>query len=395
MPLRIVIVVACVLLLFLGIGYKFQEYNHLKNLVDTYQSVLTGKLTHIEEYNNSQEEGYKHLKTYLSQKPNTPIKDTLSNLDQVIKSAKLIQDIVQDYEKRVNEDREKFQAIRKSKLFLVGSVQGFSDKLLNSIDSYYQEEAQTAKNNKMSLDFSINLYETLKDYSIALNYSDTSAKLPAEKVAATFYELSSLEKYARDDFSFRNEEEIKKSMPYEYEILTKYRQYLKSYYTVVKDYVNGNYDSAAYKATRLTTDASNLTVDWSRIGEWDEAERVKRGKTILEHLITQLALLKELKQNGLGKYPYMNEIIFNKKDLLLCHLYSYKKGIYNLITSEYPKAKTTEELFEELSTVSPKTNEFDNEFDKDSINYTNNDEKIEFVCKDKESNKSYIFTTSK
>lgn len=395
MPLRIVIVVACVLLLFLGIGYKFQEYNHLKNLVDTYQLVLTGKLTHIEEYNNSQEEGYKHLKTYLSQKPNTPIKDTLSNLDQVIKSAKLIQGIVEDYEKRVKEDREKFQSIKKSRLLLVGSAKGFSDKLLDSIDNYYQEEAKTAKNNNLSLDFSINLYETLKDYSIALNYSATSAKLPAEKVATTFYELSSLEKYSRDDFSFRNEEEIKKLMPYEYEILTKYKQYLKSYYTVVKDYVNGNYDSAAYKATRLTTDASNLTVDWSRIGEWDEAERVKRGKTILEDLITQLSLLKELKQNGIGKYPYVKEVTFNKKDLLLCHLYSYKKGIYNLVTSEYPKAKTIEDLQKELSTVSPKTNELDSEFDKDSMEFTNIDDKIEVICKDKEANKSYIFTTSK
>lgn len=395
MQLRIIIVAACILLLAVGIGYKFQEYQHLKSLVDTYQSVLTGKLTHIEEYNSSQEEGYKHLKTYLSEKPNTPLKDTLSNLDQVIKSAKLIQGIVQDYEKRVDEDREKFQTIRKSRILLVGPVKGFSDRLLDSIDSYYQEEAQTAKNNKLSLDFSINLYETLKDYAIALDFSANSANLKPDKFASDFYKISSLEKYSRDDFSFQNEEEIKKLLPYEYEILTKYREYLKSYYLVSKDVLKGNYDSAQYKAGKLLTNAANLTVDWSRIGKSDEADRTRRSKAILEQLITQLSILRELDQGGTGKYPYIRPVTFNKKDLLLCHMYKYKIGLYSLVTSEFPKAKTIEELQKELSTVSPKTNEFDNGFDKSSMEFTNTDDKIEVTCKDKEANKSYAFPTSK
>ncbi|QQG43376.1 MAG: hypothetical protein HYW45_04265 [Candidatus Daviesbacteria bacterium] len=395
MQLKTLTIAACLLLIALGIGYKFQERQHLRTLVDTYHSVLTDELTVIEEYNNSQEEAYKHLKTFLDQKPNTPIKDTLDNLDRIIRSGKLIENQDQEYQRKINEDRQKFQNLRKSAVLLIGPAKEFSTKLLDSIDAYYENEIESAKNNSIGLDFTLSLFETLKDYSIALNHSDTSAKLNAEKFAATFYEISTLEKYARSDFSFRNEAEIKRLLPYEYEVLTKYREYLKSYYTVSKDVVDGNYESAGYKAGKLSTDASNLTVDWSRIGTGDDNEQTKRSKAILEQLIVQLNTLNNFKQRGLGKYPFMNEIAFTKKDLLLCHIYSYKTGLYNLITSENPKAKTTEDLLKDLSTVSPKTNDLDNEFDKSSMKYTNTDEKMEFVCEDKPANKSYTFTTSK
>lgn len=395
MQLRIIIVATCILLLALGIGYKFHEYQYLKTLVDTYQSVLTDKLTLLEEYNRLQEEEYKNLKTYLDQKPNTPIKEALSNLDKVIKSNKLVLGVTQDYQRKIGEDRKKFQDLQKSEILLLNPVKGFDEKLLTSIDNYYQEEVQTPQNNSIYSDFRINLFETLKDYTIALDFSANLANLTTEKFASAFYKISSLEKYSRDDFSFQNEEEIKKLLPYEYEILTKYREYLKSYYTVSKDVLKGNYDSAQYKSGKLLTDASNLTVDWNRVGRGNEAETTKRGKAILEQLITQLELFRNFKQNGLGKYPFMNEIVFNKKDLLLCHMYSYKKWVYSSVTSEFPEAKTIEDLFKEYSTVSPKTNEFDNEFDKDSMQYTNTDKKIEFICKDKPANKSYTFTTLK
>ncbi|MDO8569992.1 MAG: hypothetical protein Q7R97_00205 [Candidatus Daviesbacteria bacterium] len=395
MQLKIIIAVICILLLISGVAYKYQEYQYLKTLISSYQSTLTEKLTILEEYNNSQNEASKDIKTYFFQKPDTSIKDTLTNLDKAIKSAKLVQGMVQDYERQINQNRKNFQNIRKSNFLLFGSIKEFSDKFLTSVDNYYQKENQTVQDNKVAMDFSINLLETLKDYSIALNYLATAAKLPNNKVAASFYELSSLEKYSRDDFTFQNEEEIKKSMSYEYEILNKYRQYLKSYYLVVRDYMNGNYDSAAYKATRLTTDTSNLTIDWGRIGKEGEVERIKRGKAILEDMITQLTLLQNLKKNGLGEYPYLEEVAFSKTDLLSCHIYSYKKGVYYSVTSEYPKAKTIEELFKELSVISPKTNELDSEFDKNSMQYTNTDDEIEVACEDKGDNKSYTFTTLK
>lgn len=395
MQLRIIIIAICSLLLIGGVGYKFQERNHLKSVVDNYHSVLTDELTIIEDYNNTQEEAYKHLKDWLSQKPDTPLKETLENIDKVIRTAKLIQNQDEEYQRKIKEDREKFQNLRKSGFFLVGSAKGFNESLLDSVDNYYQNEIESARNNGIGLAFTINLFETLKDYSIALDHSDSSAKLSAEKFAGTFYQISSLEKYARTDFSFQNEEEIKKLLPYEYEILTKYKDYLKSYYAVSKDIVNGNYDSAAYKSGKLGTDASNLTVDWSRIGTSDDAEQTSRSKTILEQLINQLTVFNNFKQKGLGKYPYMEELSFRQKDLLLCHIYSYKTGLYYLITSEYPKAETTEDLLKELSTVSPKTNELDGEFDKNSMKYTNSEKKLEFVCEDKSANKSYTFTTSK
>lgn len=176
MQLRIIFVAACIFLLVLGIGYKFQEYQHLKTLVDTYESVLTDKLSFIEEFNNTTEEAHEQFKTYYSQKPDTPIEETLSNLDNIIRSAKLVQGYVQDYDKKLNQDREKFQNIKKSRLLLTDPVKGFSDKLLDSINNYYQEEIKTAKNNDVGSDFTINLYETLKDFHIALNHGKKSQR---------------------------------------------------------------------------------------------------------------------------------------------------------------------------------------------------------------------------
>ncbi len=395
MQIKFLIIIICILLFAGGVGYKIQERAYLNNLVNTFQENFAKDLALVEEHSNLEEVAYQHMMSWSDSSEKDSLLDSQNKVSKIVVSTKIVKNHEEEYRKKIEADQKRFQELKSQGFFLIGDTRDFADEFLGSINLYYENEIKLARNEEIGIDYTVNLFETLKDYFAALDHSNSIAKVAKSKISDHFYKISSLEKYTRPDFSFKNEEGIKILLPYEYEVLDKYKEYLSSYYSVSKDISNGNYDSASYKASKLSSDASNLTVDWDRIGKSDDSEQTDRGKIILEEHINQIKLIQDFNQRNLGRYPIGNKIEFTNKDLMLCHAYYYKTGLFSLITSEDPKSKTAEGLIKELSTISPKTDDLDVGFDKEVMKYISDDKKGELICQDKIANKSYKFTDSK
>ena len=83
------------------------------------------------------------------------------------------------------------------------------------------------------------------------------------------------------------------------------------------------------------------------------------------------------------------------EDLVLCQMYNYKSSYYYDVTSSYPTSKTVSDLIKELSTISPKTTNIDDKFDKSVMTFKNSDKRLDFTCKDKVSNTSLKYFITK
>jgi hypothetical protein len=177
-------------------------------------------------------------------------------------------------------------------------------------------------------------------------------------------------------------------------VLDRYRAYFSSYYSVAKDAVNSDYESVQYKLSKLEETRTNLNVNFADLFSEGKNKNTENAKNIIQLVSDEAYLIKDFKSKGLYKYPLLANVNNWDEDLMLCQMYDYKSSVYHNMTTKYVSAKTTKDLLNELSSISPSTSLVDSQFDTKTINFTNNDKAITFKCTGR-SNNTFIFETIK
>ncbi|OGG24146.1 hypothetical protein A3A79_03065 [Candidatus Gottesmanbacteria bacterium RIFCSPLOWO2_01_FULL_43_11b] len=381
MNIRTFLIGFLVVLFIGGVGYKVFERQQEGSFVNWYDQTLKEEFDLSVEVNKAQKEGYSSVQNYTTADANRPLSDTLDSIDEIISATKLLQNQQTEYNRVVEEnqkDVEKF--VRRAKFF-------FSNKeyqeLLQTLTDSYGERKYIRDVNSIRIDFILNLFEVLRDFEIAQDHYRKYGSSSFETIGDTYGELSSLEKYAQNDFSFKNQEAIKEKLSFEFDVLTRYREYLKSYYVVLRDLARGNYDTASYKRGKLATDSYNLAIDWDRLWRDSDAVVSNKTKSLLSSYLTQWEAV-----NDLGKD-------FSSLDLLLCRIYSTKLDLYSIVTDKESHATSSGDLLLDLSSVAPKTTDLDKLVDASIIEYAYaTDSATLFTCHNRKTNESYTFSYS-
>lgn len=395
MKIKTLIVSLGVFLIVFGIFYKIYEYNLLSQLIKTDEENFKNEIALIEENSKEKEkqrteqENYKKEKKAKKQDDTIPISTTIQSI--IVNTDKLT-----EYLRLLEQNRNKIEIINQKTNLLFGEKRTLVKQILQKINDYYKNEIKLTQIEIVRESLFLNIFEALYDNTISYDHLTTKWNFSRDKFVQSLSEISSLEKYSKNDFAFKNETEIKNYFPYGLEVLNRYKDSFRSYYLISKDYASERDESALYKARKYADTAVELqTVDWDRLGQEQQDNIFETKREISELLSQKINLFSQLSVDKSLLLPLKNKILFPQFNLELCYFYNYKTQIYYGIRLNYPEATSTAELINDLSIIAPKTNKLDEKFDNNSLVLSNTKEKIEFVCEDKQTNKKYYLTIPK
>lgn len=393
--LRTFLIIFLFLLFLLGIGYKIVEWNTLKKLSKLNSRTIPQELAIVEKSNKESEEALDLIVELFSDE-NLDLEEQLLLFDEIDGKANFAISHSKEYLSTLETNKKEYAKLKPvSKLLIIGKRGKFLRKYLENQISYYDKEIEGAKESVVGDYLFKNMFSVMKDKAVMIDFDEKASVAPTTNYSKYFSDVASLEKYTRGDFKFPEEDRIKELYPYGYEMLTNNREYMKAYYSVVKDFVAENYESAAYKYSRIEETYLELNVDFDRLLSEGEERGNERTKKIIEYVVAKNKAIKDFENQNLGVYPLLPEISGWKDDLELCQLYGYKAGYYYGVLKKYPEAEDFESLVTELAQLAPSSSSIDSEFDKEVIGFINTDEVMQFDCTDKEADRTYTFTTTK
>lgn len=383
-----VVVFISLTLIFGLIAYKYNEYAVLKKYValynDNWRKEL--RLTEISSANSNEF-------SQIADKNSTRSAETEGyDFSEEITAINLIDNNSKGYRKTLEENKNRIKNSPINEKIIFGKKGAFVDRLKKLQLAYYDLELERNKRNQVLIYFMQNFYPLAIDYAVMEEYDKKGTKNIAN-YSNNFYEIQVLEKYSNPGYTFDYEEEIKKHLPKGHDALDRYRKYFASYYSLVKDYVAGDVDSAAYKYSGLQDRALELGIDWDQL--YKDTRSDEAVKQTIEVVRDQSKLIKNFEaENGL-KLPIIGVVGNFEEDLVMCQLYHFKAmSLYQPLKNKYPTAKTTDDLINEISSISPRTEEIDSIFDRNVMKIINEDDKITFICKDSKG-EEFVYTSLK
>jgi len=392
--LRYILIILLIFLLVGSLVYKYKERLLLIELVNNYNGKLVQELTQIEQSGETSKEAGDLFVEILTNE-DLSNDEYFQKLQELQGKTRLVINGDEDYIQTLTKNKVTFEGLRNKAKFFIGKRGKFEKDFIDKQIKYYENEIESAQRN-LSRDYLIlNIFSVMRDRAIIEIFQDKTVSNPERDIPYYYSEISVLEKYTGSDFAFKDEKNIKKLYSYGYETLHRNKEYMKSYYSVAKDFVAGNYESAVYKYSRLSDAELSLNIDFERLSDEGTSEDIELAKKILEVSFSKINDIKQFKESLLGVYPLFDEVGGWKEDLEMCQLYQYKFSMVNAITKSYPEASTFEELIKELSKVAPKSDVLDNRFNKGVIQFSSNEEEARFICRDSENNREFVFVIEK
>ena len=292
--------------------------------------------------------------------------EQLKQFDEIIGKSQLYTDISKNYLNLLKENLSYYKKLEVSSNFLFGERGTFVKDLIKTQINYYQKEIEGTEEGVASNELFVNIYKVLKDFNILVTY-DTKGTTNQKNYSDNFRDLAVLEKYTREDYKFTDEDKIRELLPYGYETLNKYKNYFSSYYEMTKDFVAGDKESAYYKYATFQKDSIELNIDFDKLTNEGEERQINRSKDIISFTLNKVSDIKYFKEEKLGDFPFLKKIEGWKEDLVLCQLYSFKASLYQKIVKKTIKFSNIDELFNELSQVSPKSDDLDKVFNREIL----------------------------
>lgn len=387
--LKDLLLISAFILLAIVVSYKFFEWNLLKNISTLQSTAITKELSILEKSNKLNNSSFEKITELYSEKTKQDQKKVLyDDLDGLLS---LTVDNDKSYKDIIEKNQKEYSKYKLLVKIIIGERGKIVQNIVNSQLQYYEFELESISDS-ISSDYLIkNIFSVGEDKEIMTSYDVKVSKSPTKLYSEYFNEIASLEKYTRDDFKFDYEDTIKDKSPYGYETLKNNQEYMSSYYSVVKDYVSGDYDSANYKYSKLQEQYLKLNIDMDKLFSENIDSQQERSKKVIELIAKKDLSIKTFKEKSFGKYPFGGFIAGWKEDLELCQIYLVKGGLLSSISGNPIKAVTFDEYLKELSQISPDTSELDTKFDRSVVRYDNSDNKITYSCKDTESGKEFIY----
>jgi hypothetical protein len=394
--LRDIVIFALCSLFVLTVGYKYFEWKTLNDLISVSNNNLTLELKSNEDSSNFYSNEANPLISELASDNIKTNMDYVNLVDKIRPKVTLTQDMDKNYRKLLEDNKKEIESFKSKSMFLFGSSRKFAKSFVNESIISYDKSLQLTDITIIDNKFINDYFLVSRDMSFANDFGD---KLPksygpstVKYVQDNYNQLAVLEKYSKDDFKFQDEEMYKTNNPYGYEVLIKYRDYLKTYYLIMKDLASNDTESATYKSTKLQSQAVSLNVDFEKLFDEKSKEVTEMSQLNLEAIINYTKAYFDFQKNGDKKYPLLGGVKYYNSNLTLCSLYGSKISVYEKIVSSYPSSKDSKSLVSELSKVGPKTEDLDGLFDYDALRVDSNDDiSIKYTCFDKDNSKQYSF----
>lgn len=390
-------ILVCFLFLFVAASgvLKYWEWSSLKELIEAYNLNTRVELSIIEEGDRLNKKYTDLASTIDNQGTKKPLAESLKEYDEIIGTIRAMANKNREYIETIEGNSNLYEELNKRRWLTMGKTKAFYSRFLDAITEYYRLEIESSHKDSLDIQLGEKLFENMRDSYLGLDHQSRLYKMSETELSKSFFDLSSLEKYPKDDFQFENHEEMNKRHPYGLEVLRRYDDFLGSYYQVVKDLVKGDVESAGYKSRRLQDATLGLSADWDRIVGETREEDIRRAEGILKSASSVLVEIDEYLANQIGIYPFLPRPRFTVRDLVYCQLLAFKTNLYQQIRSDNPPATNVEELVKSLGDLAPKFPEVDEATDKSVIELTDTDDEIVFGCMDREVDRKYIFSISK
>lgn len=389
--LRDLILFFLIFFLIVSVGYKYLEWNFFNNLSLLQATNLPEELSIIERSNEFTRDSISSIKDITSDKKIQ--QDRLKIYDELDGKINLNIDITKTYLNTLKDNSKKYKPFIFVSNLVVGGRGSLARQIVSTQIEYYEKEIQAAEDEIIDGYLLKNIFSLSKDKYIMSMYDKKTSESPKTLSSKYFSEVASLEKYTRNDFEFPEQDSIKEKHPYGYETLHNNKEYIGSYYSIVKDFVTGDYDSAAYKYSKLQDQYLKLNVDMDKLFAENQSMKQDRQRRIIELITSKNVAIKEYKNKNMGKYPLLLNIEGWKEDLEMCQIYDVKGSLLAEISKKPISAKTLDEFMEELAQVGPSTTMIDDKIDREIIKYTNSEDKITYQCLDRDTGKEYTFIT--
>ena len=399
--LRDLIIFFLVLFFIVGVGYKYLEWDTLTKVISVSNSNQKAEFAKIEENNFYYNTEVSPKIEYLYSDKIKNSEDYLDAVDKIRSEIKITKDIENIYRNMLVSNREKLSQLKFRGFFLLGEPRKFVNSFLTNAFLSYDDLLKRSKIDSVDNTFLEDYFLATRDMEVSndffkkapQNYNQALVKY----VQTNFIQLGALEKYSKDDFKFSDEDTFKTNNPYGYEILLKYKDYLKTFYLIMKDIASNDLESASYKSSTLQSQTVALNPDYEKLfGEGDN-QKNSISKTNLISVANMVKASKDFASQGIKEYPLLGKVGVFNGDLAMCFSYISKaSGLYNKITSKYPSATDSKSLIKEIAKIEPNTDFVDSTFDYGVLRVVSNDDKsIEFECLDKSDGRVYKFETLK
>lgn len=392
--LRNIILFFLVVIILLGIGYKYLEYSTIKSISDIQVKADREEISLADQQDKLSNKAYDSFVKLFTEEE-ASLEANLKQFDDLNGLVNQSLNNENNYLKTLETNKNQYQNLETQSKILFGKKGEFVKRFLSHQGTYYDTEIENVRTSLVDDNLFLNLFAVWKDRALMDDYDGKAQKNPETYYSNNFTDIATLEKYTRSDFKFKDEDKIKEFYPYGYDSLNKFKEYMASYYSVIKDYVGGDEESASFKYSRLQETAINLNIDFEKLFFEGKDKSDERSNKIIAAVTEKSKLIKDFKDGNLGKYPLLPTVQKWKEDLLMCQMYAYKTNYYQSITNKYPDATNFDTLLTQLAEVAPKTDAVDSRFDKSTIKYSSSDKKIKFECLDKEDGKTYTFVINK
>lgn len=394
--IRNLLITLFILIILLFVGYKYFEWKTISDIANAYNNSYVKEIKYVSAMEPSTNDFFKEFynnKQFSKPKDN---QDYLEGITTLSEKLNIVINNGEGYIDLLNEKLAIFSKLKNSTNLLFEERGDIAKKIVNNQIDYYNIEIKQANINLAALYATNVLYSIYKDNVTVINFNKIIGSSTSQSyINQYFSEISSLEKYSNSDYKFDKEDFIKNYFPNFVGKIDNWKMYFSSYYKAEKDFSVGNTEVAQLELQAVTDNAYNSYIDYSSLFDEQSSKNTELSKNILKLVSEQASAIKDYKMKGLYKYPLLKNVNVWKEDFVLCQMYDFKTGIFNTITSKYPKAKTVSDLINELSSISPKTDNVDNNFDKSAMKFTNSDKKLEFTCIDKYTGDKVNFTTLK
>jgi len=394
--LRHIVLLAFFIIFSLSLIYKYVEWDTTKKLITQYNKNWSRELQILSDRGKEASDEAAIVKDLYTMIDNSKYtyEDMYNQFDKTTSSINLEINNTEGHLSTLKKNKNELDKLKVTANFLFGQRGNFVKDLINKLDTYYDLGIKNISSSLIRTYVYKSYFSTFKDFKIQTSFVQLAREDIEKNPSKYFSMLAPLEKYTKDDYKLEKEDEIKTLYPKSYEGIMRTVNYIRSYYSVTRDYVMGDLTSAEYKVSKLNEDNMNLNFDYSILFNEDNEQKRELNKEIISVLSDSIKDIKDYRDNKLN-VNVLGQLDGWMEDVVLCKLYEYKSSYYYNLTNQYPKAKTVTDLIKELSTTDPKTDAIDSRFDKNVMIYHNDDKTIKFECKDKKNNKTYSYEWQK
>lgn len=378
-----------VLFIFVSVFiYKFYERSLLFSINSLQVQSDLEELDQIMVVKKPSENAISALDDFFITLVSSPSSEIVSSHQKLESTYRIVDGFTDKYTETIRQNKKEFENLRKKGRFLFGKNAEFIRELADTQIEYYGLELENTEESRKEIGVYLKIYEILKDVQLSDNFTrDYLLGDLSDQIKFGFSEISPLEKYTNSESIIEDEDYLSSHFPVALKYIEASGKYFKNYYITMKDYVNGDLESAAFKGDMVDRQRLDMNIDLQDIGSKIEQDHNDRTAKIIETITRKVGLLNDFNNRGIGQYPLVTSNFEWEVNPILCNLVWYKSGYFNTLREEYPESNEIEGYVDTLEEIVPSLSSIKSLINSENIKFDRNEDRINFSCNSKEGKK--------